>query len=261
MTRAGRPTSESQDGVLTATETRVNQGAMTVVVPTHNAERTLAPCLASLRAQSQPCRMFDQAGRFDEQLTGPENWDLNLSARQLAPFARTMAVIDHDEGPVDYLDACEKSAYYAEGEARYMAKRGMPAHRQESRRPWLCSPRRLAKQYGAGLMALKTGEAIAVLLALGRTGQSSVPYADIRSSDWRCRWSTRGGGRARNLDDGTAQNGLRSPLAEVGMRFGTVDDTLSDVRKEGRRCLKARRENERQSSLGRVLWASTMCAS
>jgi glycosyltransferase involved in cell wall biosynthesis len=111
--------------------------------------------------------VFDRTGGFDEQLTGPEDWDLSESARQLAPVVRTMAVIEHDEGTISYLDACRKKAYYAEGVRRYLAKRGVAALRQASRRPWLRQPRKLLNWRGAGLIALKAGEALAVAVALG----------------------------------------------------------------------------------------------
>lgn len=110
--------------------------------------------------------VFDEAGGFDEQLTGPEDWDLSESARQLAPVARIEAVIEHDEGSIGYLAACRKKAYYAEGVRRYVAKRGLWALGQASRRPWLRHPRQLLSRHGVGLVALKLGEATAVCWAL-----------------------------------------------------------------------------------------------
>ena len=111
--------------------------------------------------------VYDSAGGFDEQLTGPEDWDLTDSARQVGLVARTGAYINHDEGAIGYLDACRKKAYYAEGLRRYVAKRGMGALRQASRRPWLRQPSKLLNRKGAGLIALKLGEATAVSCALG----------------------------------------------------------------------------------------------
>lgn len=113
--------------------------------------------------------VFDRAGGFDEQLTGAEDWDLSESARELAPVARTTAVIEHDEGTIGYLDACRKKAYYAEGVRRYVAKRGLAVIRQASRRPWMWQPRKLVTRYGMGLIALKVGEALALGAALART--------------------------------------------------------------------------------------------
>lgn len=128
--------------------------------------------------------VFERAGGFDEQLTGPEDWDLGESARRLAPVARTTAVIEHDEGTITYLGACRKKAYYAEGMRRYVAKRGWWALGQASRRPWLHHPRQLLTRPGVGLVALKLGEATAVCWALAdaqarrcrgaRSGRSAV---------------------------------------------------------------------------------------
>ena len=110
--------------------------------------------------------IFERTGGFDEDLTGPEDWDLSDSARSLAPVARTSALILHDEGTVRYLDACKKKAYYAEGLRRYVAKRGVSAWQRVGGRLWLRQPRRLLNTYGAGLLALKVGEGIAVVGAL-----------------------------------------------------------------------------------------------
>lgn len=112
--------------------------------------------------------VFDRAGGFDEQLTGPEDRDLSESARGLAPVARTRSVIDHDEGSIGYWEACRKKAYYAEGVRRYVAKRGFWAVREASRRPWLRHPGQLLSRQGAGLLALKAGEATAVSWAILR---------------------------------------------------------------------------------------------
>ncbi len=106
--------------------------------------------------------VFERTGGFDEQLTGPEDRDLTESARQVAPVARIVAVIEHDEGAITYFDACRKKAYYAEGVRRYVAKRGLSGIRQASIRPWMHQPRRLASRLGLGLVALKAGEITAV---------------------------------------------------------------------------------------------------
>jgi len=59
--------------------------------------------------------VFERTGGFDDELTGPEDWDLGESARRLAPVARTVAAIEQDEGTITYLDACRKKVYYAGG--------------------------------------------------------------------------------------------------------------------------------------------------
>lgn len=117
--------------------------------------------------------IFESAGGFDEQLTGAEDWDLGLAARRLAPVSRTEAWISHDEGRLGYLAACRKKAHYAQGMRRYLAKRGTRALREASRRPWLSRPWRLANRRGAGLLALKAGEALAMVVALAWSGTTS----------------------------------------------------------------------------------------
>lgn len=133
--------------------------------------------------------VVDQTGGFDERLTGPEDWDLSESARQLAPVARISAVIEHDEGAISYVDACRKKAYYAKGLRRYVAKRGVAALRQASRRPWMREPRKLVNRHGAGLIALKAGEAVAVLAAVarGRARRARTPEIglDLRPAGHR----------------------------------------------------------------------------
>lgn len=111
--------------------------------------------------------VFERAGGFDEQLTGPEDWDLGQSVRRLAPVARTTATIVHDEGSLSYLAACRKKAHYAIGMRRYLAKRGARALLDATRRPWLSRPWRLASRRGLGLLALKAGEAMTMVAVWG----------------------------------------------------------------------------------------------
>ena len=110
--------------------------------------------------------VFDQAGGFDERLTGCEDWDLTESAHRLAPLARISAVIDHEEQTITYVDACRKKAYYAEGVRRYTVKRNELAVREASRRPWLRYPAEPLNLHGAGLVALKAGEPAAMSWSL-----------------------------------------------------------------------------------------------
>lgn len=113
--------------------------------------------------------VFSETGGFDESLTGPEDWDLTIRARAIAPVARIEAWIDHDEGRVRYLDACRKKRYYAEGLRRFAAKHGPGAVGPVLHRPWMREPARLLTPLGVGLLALKGGEASAVAWALVRT--------------------------------------------------------------------------------------------
>jgi len=121
---------------------------------------------------------FEATGGFDEALDAGEDWDLSLRTRPLGPLARVDALIDHDEGRVRYLDACRKKARYAEGLRRFVAKHGRAGVAGALDRPYLRHPRILASRFGAGLVALKAGEACAVLVALG----TSVNHRGLRSA-------------------------------------------------------------------------------
>ena len=133
--------------------------------------------------------VFQRTGGFDQNLTGPEDWDLSEAAAKLGPLARTTAGILHDEGTLSYLDACRKKAYYAEGLRRYVAKRGLAAARHATDRPWLRQPRALLSRHGGGLLALKAGESVAVAAALmvggvGRLSERAKPHG-VSSHDRR----------------------------------------------------------------------------
>jgi len=132
--------------------------------------------------------IFEQTGGFDEELTGAEDWDLTISARQLAPVGRITALIEHDEGAIGYLAACRKKAYYAEGVRRYTVKRGISALRQAGERPWLRNPQLLLNPRGVGLVALKAGEATAVVLAIGSASVGrTVGHFEMHIKDRRQR--------------------------------------------------------------------------
>jgi glycosyltransferase involved in cell wall biosynthesis len=112
--------------------------------------------------------VFDAAGGFDETLDAGEDWDLGRRVARIAGCARIEATIDHDEGRVRYLQACRKKGGYAEGIARFAAKHRGAAWSSLLDRPYLRRPWRLLAEprLGAGLVALKTGEAAAVAVRL-----------------------------------------------------------------------------------------------
>jgi len=111
---------------------------------------------------------FEAAGGFDEALDAGEDWDLGRRVARIATCARIDAGIDHDEGRVRYLEACRKKGGYAEGIARFAAKHRGAAWSSLLDRPYLRRPWRLLAdpRLGAGLVALKTGEATAVAVRL-----------------------------------------------------------------------------------------------
>jgi glycosyltransferase involved in cell wall biosynthesis len=107
---------------------------------------------------------------WDEEMTGAEDWDLTLRIRRLGAISRTSARIIHDEGRVRYWSACRKKGYYASGVRRFHRKYGRSGVSLALDRPFLKRPWLLAADpvLGAGLVALKAGEATAVAAALVR---------------------------------------------------------------------------------------------
>jgi glycosyltransferase involved in cell wall biosynthesis len=111
--------------------------------------------------------IFDRVGGFDVALTANEDIDLHLRVAAISAIGRTQAFINHDEGFTRFLGLVRKKAAYASGMEAFVAKyRGAAVSytldRPYVRRPWLLMyphPWR-----GACLLALKGGEALAVLL-------------------------------------------------------------------------------------------------
>ena len=168
--------------------------------------------------------VFERAGGFDEQLTGPEDWDLGQCVRRLAPVARTAATIAHDEGSLGYLAACRKKGQYAIGMRRYLAKCGARALLDASRRPWLSRPWKLASPLGLGLLALKAGEAVTMVAVLGWSAAGAARPA-------------RSGGSSRS----DPQTGRSMPSASgqsgPGRRLATLLRTGGRLWRHARRAL------------------------
>ena len=108
---------------------------------------------------------FVQAGGYDERLTSMEDFALDRAIRKLGPIARTDSKIRHDEGALSFISACRKKARYATGMVSYSRIYG----RREFAsfvlvRGYLRYPFRLMRKplLGMGVIALKSGEAIAV---------------------------------------------------------------------------------------------------
>ena len=168
-------------GVVAEVVAQVGQGADAVVVPEVTVGKGF---FADVRAferslyvgssQVEAARffrsdVFNSLGGFDESLTGPEDWDLALRAKQQgANICRTTATIVHDEGTVHYLALCRRKAHYAQGLRAFLAKHGSEGRALLLDRPYLRRPAQLLRHpaLGAGLVALKAGESVAVLGAL-----------------------------------------------------------------------------------------------
>ena len=112
--------------------------------------------------------VFEEVGGFDEAMApGGEDWDLTMRVRKVAVVTRISAAIAHDEGRPTFWNACAKKAYYAAGLRSFAGKHGRASlsvlDRPYLRKPWLIFAR--GPKLGLGLVALKTGEAAAVVAA------------------------------------------------------------------------------------------------
>jgi len=116
--------------------------------------------------------VFEACGGFDESLNAAEDWDLTIRAQAFGPIARIRSVILHHEGHVTYVAHCRKKGTYAAGLWRFVSLHGHLGLRTASDRLYLRAPWKLLWPHpilGAGVIALKMGEAAAVLSALART--------------------------------------------------------------------------------------------
>jgi arabinofuranan 3-O-arabinosyltransferase len=108
-------------------------------------------------------RIFDAVGGYDEELTGPEDWDLHERVRQLGgTIARTNAFIDHDEGRLRLRDQLAKKFHYGTTIDAYRRKHPELARAQLrlARPAFLRHGRSLARQpaTAAGMVVLKLAE-------------------------------------------------------------------------------------------------------
>ncbi len=58
--------------------------------------------------------VFEKVGGYDEELTGPEDWDITVRFRkQGLKILRTNNYLEHDEGRIDLFGSSKKKGYYA----------------------------------------------------------------------------------------------------------------------------------------------------
>ena len=112
--------------------------------------------------------IFEGVGGFDAATEpGGEDWDLTIRVRKVAAVTRISAEIAHDEGRLTFWSACAKKGYYARGLRSFARKHGIASvavlDRPYFRRPQVIFAR--GARLGLGLVALKAGEATAVLAA------------------------------------------------------------------------------------------------
>jgi glycosyltransferase involved in cell wall biosynthesis len=130
--------------------------------------------------------IFDACGGFNENLDAGEDWDLTIRAQVLAPVTRIRSVILHNEGRVRYLAHCRKKGTYAAGLRSFVLLHGRTGLRTALDRPYLRTPWKLLWPHpvlGAGVLALKLGEAAAVVVTLagstrGRLAERSAAQTD-----------------------------------------------------------------------------------
>jgi glycosyltransferase involved in cell wall biosynthesis len=67
---------------------------------------------------------FQKVGGFDENLTGPEDWDLDKKLRQLGKTSLVTTPIYHNEAEFDLKKYLDKKGYYAKKFDTYIAKWG-----------------------------------------------------------------------------------------------------------------------------------------
>jgi glycosyltransferase involved in cell wall biosynthesis len=120
---------------------------------------------------------FDAVGGFDEELTGPEDWDITMRVAHLGRIGRIDAVIDHDEGHISLLSCCAQKAHYSIGLRRFVRKHGRAGLGRTLERPYLRRPWTLFHRpiLGLGVVTLKAAELTAVTLAwilFSRAGRS-----------------------------------------------------------------------------------------
>ena len=109
---------------------------------------------------------FLQIGGFDEDLTGPEDWDLANRIRETgAPTRRTSTPIVHDEGRLTLLGTMRSKYYYGRTFRRYIRKHPSAARSQMTllRPAYARNLQRLARQplLAAGMMFMKSCEIVA----------------------------------------------------------------------------------------------------
>ena len=139
--------------------------------------------------------VFERVGGFDEAMEpGGEDWDLTIRVRRVAAVTRISAEIAHDEGRPTFWNACAKKGYYAAGLRSFARKHGTASlsvlDRPYLRRPWVIFSR--GPRLGLGLVALKGGEATAVVAAMILRARSPTGRGGD-SVDWQ---GMSGGGAA-----------------------------------------------------------------
>ena len=117
---------------------------------------------------------FEEAGGYDETLTGPEDFDLPDRVSRLGwDIGRTAAIVWHDEGRIELGAVFRKKRYYGQGLSRYLTR---PGARNRLRRAGFLGKRQVLTRQPArtaGLVVLKLVDAagLATGFAEGRLSE------------------------------------------------------------------------------------------
>ncbi len=133
--------------------------------------------------------VFEASGGFDENLTGPEDWDLSIRVAGGSHLPRTASYISHDEGRLRLGAVLAKKRYYAASSLHYWRKHGRSTLGQANlvfRPAFLRNWRRLLRHpiLTAGFLSLKSMEATAGVWGLfeawatGRGRRDTRPTPD-----------------------------------------------------------------------------------
>ncbi len=115
-----RINSPSPPDALYIREVRTGRGIRTAA---RNFERSFydATCIDALRVVSRP--LLEQIGGYDENLLGPEDWDLDRKALQITQnVALTDGHLWHNEKFLTLKRTLQKKRYYCDGCERYREK-------------------------------------------------------------------------------------------------------------------------------------------
>jgi glycosyltransferase involved in cell wall biosynthesis len=174
-------------------------GAPAVVIPEISiGEGFLAHCRALERscyagddaveaARFFTRRVFEASGGFDENLTGPEDWDLSLRVAAGRRLPRAVSHIYHDEGRLRLRTVLAKKRYYAASSLQYWRKHGRSVLGQANlvlRPAFLRNWQRLLAHpiLTAGVLSLKSLEAAAVVWGLLETRAGRRSTRETRPS-------------------------------------------------------------------------------
>ncbi len=130
---------------------------------------------------------FESSGGFDEDLTGPEDWDLSMRVAAGNHLPRTASHINHDEGELRLATVLAKKRYYAASSLNYWRKHGRSSLGRANvvfRPAFLRSWRRLLPHpvLTAGVLSLKTLEAGAAVWGLIEMQTHKPVTHDTKSS-------------------------------------------------------------------------------